>query len=115
MYYWIYGHLNSERQACKDLKICQVHVLCYVDGNYPVMENCIMKWHFKEATIVINADLLFSNILGEFAAEVDISGECEKQENVAVIDIGNFELSHTNNGEFIFIKIILKLSSMNCQ
>lgn len=59
---------------------------------------------------MINADLLFSNILGEFAAEVDISGECEKQENVAVIDIGNFELNHTNNGEFIFIKIILKLS-----
>lgn len=59
---------------------------------------------------MINADLLFSNILGEFATEVDISGECEKQENVAVIDIGNFELNHTNNGEFIFIKIILKLS-----
>lgn len=57
---------------------------------------------------MINADLLFSNILGEFAAEVDISGECEKQENVAVIDIG--KLNHTNNGEFIFIKIILKLS-----
>lgn len=55
---------------------------------------------------MINADLLFSNILGEFATEVDISGECEKQENVAVIDIGNFELNHTNNGEFIFIKII---------
>lgn len=59
---------------------------------------------------MINADLLFSNILGEFAAEVDISGECEKQENVAIIDIGNIELNHTNNGEFIFIKIILKLS-----
>lgn len=57
---------------------------------------------------MINADLLFSNILGEFATEVDISGECEKQENVAVIDIG--KLNHTNNGEFIFIKIILKLS-----
>lgn len=59
---------------------------------------------------MINADLLFSNILGEFAAEVDVSGECGKQENVAVIDIGNFELNHTNNREFIFIKIILKLS-----
>lgn len=59
---------------------------------------------------MINADLLFSNILGEFAAEVDVSGECEKQENVAVIDIGNFELNLTNNREFIFIKIILKLS-----
>lgn len=45
---------------------------------------------------MINADLLFSNILGEFAAEVDVSGECGKQENVAVIDIGNFELNHTN-------------------
>lgn len=39
---------------------------------------------------MINAGLLCSYIVGEFAAEVDASDECEKQENVAVIDIGNF-------------------------
>lgn len=54
--------------------------------------------------------LIYCFLIGEFAAEVDVSGECEKQENVAVIDIGNFELNHTNNRDFIFIKIILKLS-----
>lgn len=37
---------------------------------------------------MINADLLCSFIVGEFAAEVDASDDCGKQNNVAVIDIG---------------------------
>lgn len=57
---------------------------------------------------MINAGLLCSYIVGEFAAEVDASDECEKQENVAVIDIGNFKLN--KNREFILTKNIFKLS-----